>query len=111
MEETAKVTPLYQQIYDVVRSIPPGKVASYGQIAEIVGRCSARMVGYALAALKTNGSLSDVPWQRVINAQGRISVHGDGLGNAIQEQLLRQEGVEFDAHGCVNWDVVGWLRS
>jgi methylated-DNA-protein-cysteine methyltransferase-like protein len=107
----AEEAPLYQQIYDVVRSIPPGKVASYGQIAKIVGRCSARMVGYALAALKTSDALKDVPWHRVINARGRISVHGDGLGNAIQEQLLRQEGVEFDAQGCVDWEVVGWLRS
>lgn len=101
---------LYERIYAVIRTIPPGKVASYGQIAQIVGGCSARMVGYALAALKENITGEEVPWQRVINAQGRVSVHGDGVGNAIQEELLRQEGVEFDAQGRVDWVVVGWNR-
>ncbi len=102
---------LYDRIYAVIRTIPPGKVASYGQIAHIVGGCSARIVGYALAALKENITAEEVPWQRVINAQGRVSVHGDGFGNAIQEDLLRQEGIEFDADGRVDWDVVGWNRS
>ena len=102
---------LYENIYEVIRRIPPGKVASYGQIAKIVGSCSARMVGYALAALKSNVAVDDVPWQRVINSQGRVSVHGDGYGNAIQVELLRQEGVTFDSQGRVDWNIAGWKGS
>ncbi len=98
--------PLYSQIYAIVRQIPPGKVASYGQIAGIVGTCTARMVGYAMAALPEG---TDVPWQRVINAQGKISPHGFGYGSWLQEQLLREEGVEFDPQGRINFKVFGWL--
>ncbi len=98
--------PLYERIYKIVCQIPPGKVASYGQIARIVGGCTPRMVGYAMSAIKSG---SDVPWQRVINSQGRISVHGDGIGTSLQRQLLEEEGVEFDAGGRVDWDEFGWL--
>jgi alkylated DNA nucleotide flippase Atl1 len=79
---------LYERIYAMVRRIPPGKVTTYGRIAELVGGCTARMVGYAMAALK-RGAAPDVPWQRVINAQGKISIHGDGIGNAMQRTLSR----------------------
>jgi len=96
---------LYQRIYAVVRQIPPGKVATYGQIARIVGNCNARMVGYALASLQSG---SDVPWQRVINSQGKIPEHGDGIGSAMQRQLLQEEGVRFDRNGSVELNKVGW---
>lgn len=99
--------PLYNRIYAMVRQIPPGKVTTYGTIAELVGGCTARMVGYAMAALKS-GTAPDVPWQRVINAQGKISLHGDGIGNAIQRALLEQEGVLFDANNRVDFTVYGW---
>ena len=99
-------TPIYARIYAVVRQIPPGKVATYGQIAAIVGGCTARMVGYAMAALP-NGS--DVPWQRVINRLGKISPHGAGFGSAMQHKLLENEGIHFDGQGRVDFEVVGWL--
>ena len=97
---------VYERVYEIVRQIPPGKVASYGQIARIVGGCTPRMVGYAMSALKSG---SDVPWQRVINSQGKISAHGYGIGTSLQRQLLEEEGVRFDASGRVDWDEVGWL--
>lgn len=100
--------PLYERIYAMVRRIPPGKVTTYGRIAELVGGCTARMVGYAMAALK-RGTAPDVPWQRVINAKGKISLHGDGIGNALQKVLLEQEGVAFDDEGRVDFEVFGWL--
>jgi methylated-DNA-protein-cysteine methyltransferase-like protein len=100
--------PLYERIYAIVRRIPEGRVTTYGRIAELVGGCTARMVGYAMAALK-DGRAPDVPWQRVINAQGRISVHGDGIGNAIQRALLKQEGIVFDQNDKVDFDRFGWL--
>ena len=98
---------LYQRIYDMVRRIPPGKVTTYGRIAELVGGCTARMVGYAMAALKRS-TVPDVPWQRVINTRGKVSVHGDGFGNAIQRMKLEEEGVEFNAKDRIDFNRYGW---
>ena len=103
----AEDTHLYTRIYDMVNRIPPGKVTTYGRIAQLVGGCTARMVGYAMAALK-RGTAPDVPWQRVINAKGKISVHGDGFGNAMQRTLLEDEGVIFDADDRVDFAQFGW---
>ncbi|MDY6866315.1 MAG: MGMT family protein [Chloroflexota bacterium] len=99
---------LYDRIYAMVRRVPPGKVTTYGRIAELVGGCTARMVGYAMAALK-NGKVPDVPWQRVINAKGKISIHGDGIGNAMQRAILEEEGIEFDDKDRVDFSRFGWL--
>ena len=103
----AEDTHLYTRIYDMVCRIPPGKVTTYGRIAQLVGGCTARMVGYAMAALK-RGTAPDVPWQRVINAKGKISVHGDGFGNAMQRTLLEDEGVIFDTDDRVDFARFGW---
>jgi methylated-DNA-protein-cysteine methyltransferase-like protein len=104
--KTLKDASLYEQIYAVARQIPPGRVSTYGQIAAIVGRgCTARQVGYAMAALKADDR--SVPWQRVINSQGQISLR-PGQGGEIQQQLLEAEGVEFDAQGCTDFERFGW---
>ncbi len=99
-------SPTYERIYAVVRQIPPGKVAAYGQIASIVGGCTARMVGYAMAALTPRHE--DVPWHRVINAQGKISLRADSAGSALQRRLLEEEGVRFDSTGKVDFRQVRW---
>lgn len=98
---------LYERIYAMVRMVPISKVTTYGRVAELVGRCTPRMVGYAMAALKHHREI-DVPWQRVINAQGKISVHGDGIGNAMQRTLLEEEGIIFDQYGRVDFADFGW---
>jgi methylated-DNA-protein-cysteine methyltransferase-like protein len=64
------------------------------------------MVGYALAALPEG---SDVPWQRVINHQGKISPHGAGFGSAMQRSLLEEEGIRFDLQGRIDFEKYGWL--
>ena len=110
-QETPQEKPLYQRIYAMVRQIPYGKVTTYGSIARLVGGCTARMVGYALAALKNVHEGDEVPWQRVINAQGKISSFGDGFGSAIQRQLLEMEGVRFNSEGRVDFAEVGWLTE
>ncbi len=99
-------TPLYDRIYDAARQIPKGMVATYGQIGEMVG-CGARTVGYAMAALR-HTQRPGVPWQRVVNRQGRISIH-DPFGKIIQRQLLEEEGVVFDEHDRINFHTYGWL--
>lgn len=109
MDETNQPVPLYERIYAVVRQIPPGKVATYGQIAQAVGGCGARVVGYAMAALRS-GRSPDVPWQRVINAQGKISLP-PGRGYERQRQLLEEEGVVFDDRGRIDLKAYGWTPS
>jgi methylated-DNA-protein-cysteine methyltransferase-like protein len=94
---------LYSRVYAVVRQIPRGKVATYGQIAAIVGDCTARMVGYAMAAAP-----EDVPWQRVINAQGKVSPRADSWGTEVQRLRLEEEGVQFDAAHKVDFKQVRW---
>jgi methylated-DNA-protein-cysteine methyltransferase-like protein len=95
----------FEQIYQLVRQVPPGKVISYGAIARLLGQPhAARTVGWAMHSLPEG---SDVPWHRVINSQGRISL-GRGQGADLQRALLEAEGVEFDEHGRVSWDRFGW---
>ena len=96
----------YEKIYLVVRQIPVGKVATYGQIAKIVGRCTARMVGYAMSALPSN--IDDVPWQRVINHRGEISRRSHGDGSLRQRKLLEVEGFQFDKRGRIDLNEGRW---
>lgn len=102
----------YEQVWQLVRQIPRGKVAAYGQIAlmlpppagvefESYKAFGPRWVGGALAACP-----DDVPWQRVINSQGKISPRPGGAEK--QRLLLEQEGVEFDAKDRVDLKKYGW---
>ena len=97
--------PIYQQICLVVQQIPPGRVATYGQIAAIVGGCTARMVGYAMATLDGD---TPTPWQRVINAQGKVSPRADSESTARQRELLQREGVLIDASGRIDLRRYRW---
>jgi methylated-DNA-protein-cysteine methyltransferase-like protein len=82
-------------VYAVVRDVPRGKVVTYGQVAAILGHPrAARAVGTALSHLP-RAMARLVPWQRVLNAAGRISIRGDVLRPDLQRQLLELEGVEF----------------
>ena len=100
----------YEQVYAVVRRIPRGKVTSYGRIAQMLGRGrAARAVGYAMNALKDKDeTYADVPWQRVINSQGRISIVNRENSANRQAELLRQEGVVVDENLRVNLDIYLW---
>lgn len=94
---------LFQRIYEVVRQIPYGCVATYGQVAMVVGeQTTARQVGDAMAALRDHQPEPPVPWQRVINAQGQIST------GPHQQHLLEQEGVRFNAKGITDLQRFGW---
>lgn len=104
----------YVQVYRVVQQIPRGQVSSYGRIAHMLGKPNAaRAVGYALNALKSADShatytSATVPWQRVINSQGRISLHNREHTAHDQAKLLREEGVEVDEYGRINLDIYLW---
>jgi methylated-DNA-protein-cysteine methyltransferase related protein len=90
--------PKYEAIWQAVRKIPFGRVASYGQIATSAGLDGhARMVGYALHALKPQ---NDVPWHRIVNAQGKISQIGPSARR--QQARLEAEGIKFLPSGKID---------
>ena len=102
------------QVWQIVRQIPPGKVATYGQIAAMIAppagmdaksylAFGARWVGGAMAACP-----AEVPWQRVVNSQGKISVRPDAHS---QRELLEDEGIEFDDRGRIDLKRYGWDGS
>lgn len=102
-----------EQVWEIVRQIPTGKVSTYGQIAAMLPTpegltlrdfesFAPRWVGGAMAACP-----GDVPWQRVINSQGKISLRKGG-GGADQRELLEAEGVAFDDRERVDLAVYGW---
>ena len=90
----------------MVRRIPKGRVATYGQIASLAGLAGhARQVGYALHALP-DGTI--VPWHRVVNAAGRISTRATPGGELVQRILLEKEGIRLDGKGRVPLDQLRW---
>lgn len=94
----------WERFYRVIRRIPRGRVATYGQIAKLAGLPGhARQVGYALHALRSS---TKVPWQRVINAAGRISLR-PLTGGLSQRLLLEKEGVAFSGER-VSLTRYGW---
>ncbi|OGO28081.1 MAG: hypothetical protein A2136_05700 [Chloroflexi bacterium RBG_16_54_11] len=102
-----------KKVWAIVRQIPPGKVSTYGQIAALIGPPSgmdpksylaygARWVGTAMADCP-----QDVPWQRVINSQGKVSLR-PGVGGSRQRELLESEGVIFDDRDRVDLKTYAW---
>jgi methylated-DNA-protein-cysteine methyltransferase-like protein len=106
----AHLAKLYRAIYAVVRRIPAGQVATYGQVAELAGIPGGGRV--AGAAMKVASPGDRLPWQRVIGkagpSRGRIAIH-DPFGAATQRQLLGKEGIEIGDSGLVALDRYGWL--
>ncbi|GJM41747.1 MAG: hypothetical protein DHS20C20_20290 [Ardenticatenaceae bacterium] len=106
-------TSFFEKVYKVVRCIPQGKVSSYGRIAAMLGHPNAaRAVGYALSGLRKpnegNYTSANVPWQRVVNSQGRISIrHREQTANR-QAEILRSEGVKVDENGRIDLTTHLW---
>lgn len=95
----------YARIYAVIKRIPPGCVATYGQIADIARASGPRQVGYALNGLPDG---HDVPWHRVINAKGEVSPRAKPGWVKLQQTLLEEEGVGFDDRGRVSLERFRW---
>ena len=97
----------YRRIYAVVRRIPRGKVATYGQVADVAGlHGAARLVGYALHASKEHHGL---PWHRVLAAGGRLTLAKlDPSGAMTQRIRLEHEGVRFTGRGTVDMAAHQW---
>ncbi len=96
-------TSFFDTVYEAVRSIPPGRVRTYGQVALMVGAPgAARQVGWALHMLPEG---TDVPWHRVVSAKGAISLRGS-MGDAERQRArLEAEGVIFDKNGKINLEI------
>ena len=96
----------YERIYAVVKRIPCGRVATYGQIATLAGLDGhARQAGYALHSLPDG---RDVPWHRVINAKGEISPRSSSDSHELQRMLLEDEGIVFSLDGRVALNKYRW---
>ncbi|MBI2426292.1 MAG: MGMT family protein [Candidatus Kerfeldbacteria bacterium] len=94
----------YVRVYAAVRKIPCGRVTTYGQIAAMCGSPrGAQLVGWALNALNNLGPQTRVPWQRVINREGRISIENRNASKDLQAALLRAEGVEVEFRDGNYW--------
>ena len=96
----------YDRVWDFVRRVPRGRVVTYGQVAvELGSPAAARAVGYALCNLNED---TNVPWWRVINAKGAISLRGRGANAELQRALLEHEGAEFDHDGIIHLPAYRW---
>lgn len=97
---------VFEKIYDTVKKIPYGKVATYGQIALLSGNPRwARVVGYAL---HSNPNPNEIPCYRVVNRNGEVSSSFVFGGGEAQRQLLQMEGIEFDINGRIDLKKYGW---
>jgi methylated-DNA-protein-cysteine methyltransferase-like protein len=97
----------YGRVYTLVEAIPPGRVMTYGQVAlELGAPAAARAVGYALSYLPLD---TGVPWWRVVNARGGISLRGRGEAADLQRRLLEEEGVTFDEAGRLDLRGYRWF--
>jgi methylated-DNA-protein-cysteine methyltransferase-like protein len=104
MDPASEPAPVYQRIFEAVRRIPAGRVSTYGEIARVAGASGARQVGYALHSLDAG---VDVPWHRVINARGVISLPGDS--GLQQRQRLVREHVPVSGSGAIDLRTYGWV--
>jgi methylated-DNA-protein-cysteine methyltransferase-like protein len=104
----------FEKVYRLVRRVPPGKVTSYGAVARMLEHPhAARTVGWAMHSLPPSvppahggEERGGVPWWRVLNGKGCISLSRDGA--SLQRELLEAEGVELDERGCVDLERFGW---
>jgi methylated-DNA-protein-cysteine methyltransferase-like protein len=104
-----QISPIYQKIYDTIKRIPSGRVATYGQIARLAGLGKqARMVGYALYNLPED---QNIPWHRVVNAKGEISRLPDPEWRMKQRVLLESEGVVFDSNDRISLARFQWSNQ
>lgn len=94
------------RVYRVVERCPRGKIVSYGGVAAMLGQPrAARAVGKALNALPDD---TRVPWWRVVNGRGEVSIRGVEHGKILQRTLLEREGVRFERNGRISWKLYGW---
>ncbi len=96
---------VFEKIYNVVKQIPKGKVATYGQVAMLAGNPHwARVVGYAL---HNNPDPENIPCYRVVNREGRVATGFAFGGGETQRQMLENDGIKFEFDGHIDLDKYG----
>jgi len=96
----------YQRVIDIIKNIPEGKIATYGQIATYAGNPrAARQVSFIL---HSSSEKEDLPWHRVINSKGSISLK-PGHGYELQKQMLKKEGITFNENDCIDLKRFLWI--
>lgn len=96
----------YERVINIIQSIPEGKVATYGEIADYAGnQRAARQVAYIL---NSSWRKHNLPWYRVINSKGSISLPKD-RGYELQKKLLKREGIIFDKDDCIDLKRFQWF--
>ena len=103
-----KDSSLGQRVKEVIKKVPKGKVATYGQIAALAG--NPRAARQVVRILHTSSGKERLPWHRIVNRQGRIALK-PGYGYEIQRELLLGEGVEFDENDAIDFDRYLWSGS
>jgi methylated-DNA-protein-cysteine methyltransferase-like protein len=94
-----------ERVYEIVREIPVGRVMTYGQIAAILGAgYTPRTIGFVMHGADTK----ETPWQRVINSQGACSTGRMTVPVNLQQQILEDEGIIFDAKGRCDLKIYQW---
>jgi methylated-DNA-protein-cysteine methyltransferase-like protein len=96
----------HQRVIGIIKNIPEGKVATYGQIAQFAGNSrAARQVAYIL---HSSSGKENLPWHRVVNSRGSISLKPKH-GYELQKQLLKKEGIKFDKNDCIDLNRFSWF--
>jgi methylated-DNA-protein-cysteine methyltransferase-like protein len=107
-KDTLEVHSFTQRVKDIIKKIPRGKVATYGQIAALAG--NPRATRLVVWILNSSSRKDKLPWHRVINSKGQISLKPN-YGYEIQKELLRKEGVKFDENEKIDFDRYLWSQS
>jgi methylated-DNA-protein-cysteine methyltransferase-like protein len=95
----------HKQVISIIKRIPRGRVATYGQIAGLAG--NNRAARQVVRTLHTSSEKEHLPWYRVVNSRGRISL-ARGAGYELQHTILEKEGVSFSAEDVIDLDRFGW---
>lgn len=98
----------HESVIEIIRQIPRGKVATYGQVAALAG--NPRAARQVVRALHSSSEKEQLPWHRVVNSKGRISLKPH-YGYEMQKALLEKEGVTFNRQETINLSGFGWLSS
>jgi methylated-DNA-protein-cysteine methyltransferase-like protein len=108
IKEISQSPSLTQRVKDIIKKIPRGKIATYGQIATCAG--NPRAARLVIWVLNSSSQKDKLPWHRVVNSKGKISLK-PGHGYEIQKELLQKEGVEFDEKDTIDFDRYLWTPS
>ncbi len=108
MQKTSQCSSFSQKVKKIIQKIPKGKVTTYGQIAALAG--DPRATRQVVWILNSSSQKDKLPWHRVVNRKGRISLKPN-YGYEIQKMLLQKEGIKFNKNDIIDFDLYLWIPS